>query len=155
MEWFAVDMKTRLGLGPTDVAGDYQLALITDDGSMLTIGEGATEKVLINNDGTHSTKMKCATEPVRFDSNTRLPARIEYFQGPRTHIALNLMWRPWPASGQVNDPACDQSGNDYFWDSTQNPSVPSANYNALVARGWQPMSANNFYLEPGAVNPCD
>ncbi|MEQ1876146.1 MAG: hypothetical protein ABL958_05835 [Bdellovibrionia bacterium] len=153
-EWFAVDMRTKLGLGSGDVAGDYQLASISDDGSVLTLGAGSGASELINNDETHSTTMKCATQPVYFDATSRLPAKIEYFQGPRTHIALMLMWRPWPAGGPA-DPECDQSGNDYFFDSTQNPSAPTAVYNGLLARGWKPMSAENFYLESGVVNPCD
>ncbi|HEX4926166.1 MAG TPA: hypothetical protein VFV50_18880 [Bdellovibrionales bacterium] len=155
IEWFAVDMRTRLGLGPTDAPGAYQLALITDDGSILTVGDGAGTE-LINNDGFHSTKMKCATQPLDFQPGSTIPARIEYFQGPRTHISLVLMWRPWPANpADVNDPECDQSGNDHFFDSTQNPSAPRQAYNDLLARGWRPMSAQNFYMPGSILNPCE
>lgn len=152
-EYFAVDMRTKIGLGPGDVAGNYQFAFITDDGAVMTVGDGSSSIELLNNDGLRSATMSCSTTPIYFDSTTRLPAKIEYFQGPRTFIALNLLWRPWPAT--PNDPECGQTGNDYFFDTTQNPSVPTAVYNGLLARGWQPMSAANFYLETGVTNPCD
>jgi hypothetical protein len=152
-EWFGIDMHTHLVLGPNDAPGNYQLAIISDDGAKLTFAQGGE---LIDNDGTHPTQMKCATQPVNFDTTSQHEVDIRYFQGPRTHISMILMWRPWPKNPSlVMDPQCDQVGNDYFFDSTQNPSVATQNYNDLLASGWKPMENSNFILPTGASNPCD
>src|SRR5690606_23109728 len=86
------------------------------------------------------------------------PAKIEYYQGPRYHIALMVLWREWPENDPgfvANDPQCGTSGNDRFFNYNVVPSAPKANFNDLLSRGWKVLGAENYAL-PRAVsqNPC-
>lgn len=84
-EWFAIDYTGRFYV---DKPGKYTFALISDDGSKLSI-DG---KMLIDNDGIHA--------PLRMDSTTKLEGglhtiRLSYFQGPRFQLCLMLgVWGP-------------------------------------------------------------
>ena len=156
-EWFGIRFEGNLQLAPAQAAGNYQLAVLSDDGAVLSVGASDSALELINNDGWTPTRMRCATAPVSLAAGQRLPFTLDYFQGPRYHIALIMMWRPWPASpADVNDPLCDRSGNNFWFDSNQNPPAPTNNYNALLARGWTVVAPENLVL-PGAQeeNPCN
>jgi hypothetical protein len=155
-EYFSVHMESQLQLTLADPVGSYQLAILSDDGSLAQIDRGSGFEVWVNNDGVHSTRFTAATQPLLFASTTtRIPIQVDYFQGPRYHIAMILLWRPWPSTGSTKDPLEGKSGNTYFFDPDQVPSVPTSAYNALLSRGWKPVSAANFYLpEEVAQNPC-
>ncbi|CAN5434923.1 hypothetical protein BH10BDE1_BH10BDE1_05450 [soil metagenome] len=161
VEWFALDLASKLQLGPGDSAGDYQLAVLSDDGSTMSLmnSVGVFENIL-ENEGAHPTRMQCATQTVRMDTSTKLPMHLTYFQGPREHISLVLMWRKISPglSSSVNplaDAECGQSGNDYFFNvgTATAPATPKTPYQNLLARGWKPLSANNFELQAGS-NRC-
>jgi hypothetical protein len=154
-ENFAVDMETVLKLSPGEAPGYYQMAILADDGALLRIHEESGDRILINNDDLHPTKMGCAEEPIYLDENTRIPVQIRYMQGPRYHIALTVMWRPYPADPHdVRDPLCTRSGNSYFWDSTTQPSTPKPNFYALLEGGWKVLEGTNFQLPTTVENPC-
>ena len=102
VEWFAIDVKGLINVKNAALAGSYQLAVYSDDGSILVV-DGSEA---INNDGAHSSSWKCATSPLSLAHNQPHTIRLKYFQGPRTQIALRLLWRPWAQSGQ----ACNDSG---------------------------------------------
>lgn len=79
-EWFAIDYHGRFYI---DKPGKYDFSLISDDGSKLFIDN----KLIIDNDHDHP--------PRQVDGRVTLSGgihriRIEYFQGPRTGIALML-----------------------------------------------------------------
>lgn len=158
LEWFALDLSSKLKLAPGETAGDYQLALLSDDGSTLSLmnQNGKFEK-LIDNEGAHPTKLQCASKVVRMDAATKIAMNLTYFQGPREHIALTLMWRKInPAlRDPLADVECGQSGNDYFFNvgTATTPATPRSPYNDLLARGWKPLSASNFELQTGS-NRC-
>ncbi|HEX4924650.1 MAG TPA: hypothetical protein VFV50_11210, partial [Bdellovibrionales bacterium] len=156
-EYFALQLESQLKLGAQDThVGNYQLALLADDGATVHIrsAPGAAAELLIDNDDVHPTRFKVATQPVYFDRNTRKPVEIRYFQGPRYHISLIMMWRPWPANpAEVADPLDGYTSNDDFFDSTQNPPAPQARYQELLNRGWRPLNADNYLLREG-LNPC-
>ncbi|MGE0762156.1 MAG: hypothetical protein AB7N80_02645 [Bdellovibrionales bacterium] len=156
-EWFGIHFESQLQLASGQAPGRYQIGVLSDDGTMMSVGEPGFEQLLINNDGWTPTRMRCATEAVELAAGQKLPFTLDYFQGPRYHIALVMVWRPWPASpADVNDPLCDRSGNSFWFDSTQNPPRPTSNYHALLSRGWQVIQPENFAL-PGSQeeNPCN
>jgi hypothetical protein len=153
-EWFAVRHEGRIQLG-SKPAGSYQLAILSDDGALLSMDFGSGMQSVINNDTNHPTKMGCATVPVDFTATDKIPFILDYNQGPRYHISLILMWRPMPA-GNTLDAFCGQQGNSFYFDSTQNPPAPTANYNAMLARGWEPLAAENYLLPAETKeNPCN
>ncbi len=83
-EWFGLRTKTKL---QASAAGLYQFRLNSDDGAKLFI-DG---HLVINNDGLH--------QPKAVDGSLQLSAGshdvvLEYYQGPRTQIALELFWIP-------------------------------------------------------------
>jgi hypothetical protein len=95
--------------------------------------------------------MGCATRAV--DLSQPLKLKVDYYQGPRYHIAMMLLARPWNGSHQ--DVACGQSGNAKFFDSTVDPPAPTAFYQGLASRGWQVLQPTSYRL-PAVVqsNPC-
>lgn len=155
-EWFALQMESELRLATGDTQGRYQFAMLADDGAVAFYQSGDEWKVLVDNDGEHGTKFKVSQEPITFDGQTRLPIKIQYYQGPRFHIAAVLLWRLWPEeAGAWKDPLDGKVGNDLYFDSTKKPSEPQQAYKDLLARGWMPVKASNYYL-PMSVpeNPC-
>jgi hypothetical protein len=79
-EWFAIRYNGRFWI---ETDGRYQFRVLSDDGSKLWIdGE-----LLVDNDGIHP--------PAAVDGSAVLSRgvhelRLEYFQGPRAHVALVL-----------------------------------------------------------------
>lgn len=158
-EYFGIRMESQIQLASNESPGLYQLALLADDGALLKIPDGlGGEKIIVNNDGTHPTKFACATEPVFLDHNTRIPINFEYYQGPRFHISLVAMWRPWPDGindiNPINDPYCGRSGNSLFFDSTKDPVVAKTAFYELLTRNWKVLENENYFFPEQTVNPC-
>lgn len=84
IEWFGIVYTGKFGITKS---GNYKFKLISDDGSKLWI-DG---KQVINNDGVHP--------PTDVEESVVLTAgthtiRVEYFQGPRDELALQLFVAP-------------------------------------------------------------
>jgi hypothetical protein len=161
-EYFALHMESTLKLGPAEAPGKYQLALLTDDGSILSASTQTGFVELVNNDRTTPTRFACASQTLELGSSSRIPIEVDYFQGPRYHIALMVLWRRVSDTVDENitpsalsDSACETSGNDRFFDSRQNPPKPSQVFNDMLQRGWKVLGPENFEL-PAHVrqNPC-
>lgn len=85
-EWFALRYTGQINI-PLAKSGEYGFNLISDDGSRLYIDK----TLVINNDGTHRTaprEGRIYLEPGQHSIT------IEYFQGPRLHVALILQVKP-------------------------------------------------------------
>ncbi|MEO0335880.1 MAG: hypothetical protein AAF202_05780 [Pseudomonadota bacterium] len=158
-EWFALEFFGRMKLRDDQPAGDYQFSLLSDDGAVLEIdldGDGTFETV-VDNDGVTPTRMGCGVDPVLFERDTEYNYRVRYFQGPRYHIAFIVMMRPLPEDpADDRDPSCGKKGNSLFFDSTQSPPEPQAEYLGLLDRGWAPLTPENYLLpEDESENPCN
>ena len=94
-EWFALSIRVNLKV-PKD--GDYTFTLKSDDGSRLFI----QDELIINNDGAHSAKSVSQIKTLKAGT---YPARIDYFQGPRFSIALELKWQEPGAIEKVYIPS--------------------------------------------------
>lgn len=157
--YFAFDVKSQIQLNGSNPTGNYQLAVISDDGVIVSLDQGSGYQTYIDGDGFNSSRFQCGTTPVNIQAASKIPVRVRYFQGPPTHIALVMMWRPW--NGSAADPFCGKQGSDFgqdannfFFDSTKIPSTPTSNYQALLNRGWRPLETSNFELPAGVTNPC-
>lgn len=156
-EYFYLDLKSRLALLDSQEEGDYQLAILSDDGSVFNATDPLFDNnnLNISNNRATPTRMTCASSPLNMRKNNPIDFRLQWFQGPRTHIALILMWRKWPTDPiTANDPLCDQFGNFLFFDWTVSPSEPSKNYEALLSRGWKVVEPRNYVLPSGTTNQC-
>ncbi|MGE3973626.1 MAG: hypothetical protein AB7F59_03775 [Bdellovibrionales bacterium] len=156
-EYFGLQLESTLMLNASDThIGDYQFAILSDDGATLSLQPDSNVpfQTLIENENDHPTRFQVATQAVHFDRTTRLPMKLQYYQGPRMHISMVLMWRPWPTNpADVMDPLNGYTTNTDFFDSTQVPSVPQSKYNELLGRGWKPLDTKNFLLRE-IENPC-
>jgi len=79
-EWFAV---VYTGSFKINKAGQYIFRLLSDDGAKLFIDK----KLVVDNDGIHGPGSKLGS--VSLDASKH-SFRLEYFQGPKTEIALQL-----------------------------------------------------------------
>lgn len=149
IEYFAMKYSSQITLSDNDDEGTYELALLSDDGSILNIKEPSIIGILpydwttlINNDGDTPTRMKCSSKVIDFKKGKKLPIELFYYQGPRYHIANMLIWRKATQAGK--DTLCNQSGNKLFFDPDQN-SKPLA-WHDLELRGWKVLAPENYLL---------
>lgn len=153
-EYFSLHLESQIQLTANQAEGAYQFALLSDDGSVMSVDVGNGFETLVDNNGQHPTRFAGASHPVTLSRSQALPIQVEYNQGPRFHIALVLMWRPWPQAGGA-DAAFGSSGNDLFFNSAVVPSAPQQAYRDLLARGWSVVPSANFKLPARiASNPC-
>lgn len=155
-EWFAIRFESVLKLTGQDRPGRIQLGLLSDDGSVLKGKVDGQWQTLVDNNGQHATRFAIGSSPVEMSAATELPIELQYYQGPRMHIATMILWREWPEGNNAwRDPYNGASGNDLFFDSNQSPPAAQPYYQALLARGWKVIPAANFFLPSEAPqNPC-
>jgi hypothetical protein len=156
VEWFAMHLESEIQLSSSDAPGQYQFAVLADDGAIFSIKAPGNDSFVqyINDDGTHPTTMACSQTPLTIGSYDTIPMTMDYYQGPRYEIALQLLWRPLPLDGNIQDPLCGTSGNEQFFNDTHIPSTPQQNYLDLESRGWKPLGPANFVIPGGVINPC-
>lgn len=98
-EGFSLRMASTFVAPNAGAEGDYQFAILSDDGAILRVaGSGNSYSTLVDNDGVHAVETSCADRTVRISKDQPLAFKIDYFQGPRMHIALQLLWRKVPAA---------------------------------------------------------
>jgi hypothetical protein len=88
-EWFGIQYRGSITVKKS---GLYTFRLLSDDGSKLYIDSN----IVIENDGIHSPKSK--TGEIYLSPGT-YPIRVDYFQGPKMQIALQLFVAP-PGEGE-------------------------------------------------------
>lgn len=155
VENFALRFRSILRLGASDTPGYYQLAVLSDDGSVLKARNDQGNYVeVVNNDGNHPTRFGCGTA-IYMDQNSEIPISLEYAQGPRHHISVIPMWRKVADPNNLPTEAhCGLTGNE-TWFNYQTDGSPKKPYNDLLARGWRPIAAANYLLPITALfNPC-
>ncbi len=154
VEYFALRFKSVLKLAPDDEEGEYELALLSDDGAILKVIDiDGEERVIVDNDGVHPSKFGCSNQTIHMDKDTALDIRMEYYQGPRHHIALIPMWRKVDQNTKP-EKECGQQGNGRYFKFNHN-SEPQKKYLDLLDRGWKPIASDNWELPPSSIfNPC-
>jgi hypothetical protein len=85
-EWFAISYNGVIRITP-EKAGWYTFILTSDDGSRLIIDNN----LVIDNDGTHRSAEKQGSVHLTPGMHS---IRVDYFQGPRLHVALVLQVQP-------------------------------------------------------------
>jgi len=95
-EWFAIEYT---GLIRAPHKGRYTLRLVSDDGSKLWVDE----KLIVDNDGEHPATSRSGS--VDLDDRQHV-IRVQYFQGPRFAVALQLFCKAEGAPEKLF-PDCD------------------------------------------------
>jgi hypothetical protein len=153
-ENFAVDVNAQLQLAVNEAPGYYQLALISDDGALLKqVNSDGTEMVLVNNNGSHPTKMACADTPIWMDHNP-INIKMQQFQGSRKAITMVAMWRKWDPNNKDAVSECGKGGNGKYFDSSKTPIQPKKHFYELLANGWKVLENENFVFPNQEENPC-
>ncbi|MCU0665246.1 MAG: PA14 domain-containing protein, partial [Myxococcota bacterium] len=83
VEWFGIRFE---GVLVVDQAGAYQFEVNSDDGARIYIDD----HLIVANDGIHP-PTKVTGEATLSKGDHRI--RIDYYQGPRVEIALELRWK--------------------------------------------------------------
>jgi len=83
VEWFGIKFTAKIYV---PAACDCEFKMTSDDGSNLYV-DGVR---IIDNDGTHAVATKTGTVHLAAGFHD---FRVDYFQGPRWYIALQLFWR--------------------------------------------------------------
>jgi hypothetical protein len=158
-EWFALRFESRVKLGDGDEPGLYQFAAVSDDGSIVDVStDERGMRELISSPGLQSTKMSCAEEAIAFDASTKMPIQVDYYQGPRDHIALLMLWRKVPSTDAASlaEVGCGQMGIAKFFDANFTPARPSDLWIGMLDRGWKVLKPDNYLLpETTGGNPCE
>jgi len=167
IQFFTMSFNSKLRLAAYDQPGLKQFAVLSDDGAIFYLDQGNGLAPVVNNDGLNASVLGCAKNTVWMGHGIDYPMHLDYFQGPQVRIALMLLWRDIPdefGTGEQNspilnpsslsDPGCGQGNDPYWFDGSKIPSVPTSNWDALRARGWEVVPAVNFILPGQEPNPC-
>ena len=102
IEWFGIQVKGYTVLPPSKPAGAYHIATLSDDGVRVLIdGE-----VIINNPNTHAVTLDCSSSVLNFQPGDEKGFELQYFQGPRHHIALMVFVKRIDNPGSFSTSNC-------------------------------------------------
>jgi hypothetical protein len=158
VEYFSLQFKTILKLPSELESGYYELATLADDGSRVIINPNTeNSQTVVEFNGYTSTRFTCAKNLIYIDHDSEIPMIIDYFQGPRTEIAIILMWRKIENHNNgldfEKDRLCGVS-NQFTYFDPRNNSRQGPLYTELLNRSWAPVPANAFFLPEEKTNPC-
>jgi hypothetical protein len=158
IEFFRMDFDGFLELSDIDEEGEYEIATIADDG--VRVQMGLEQVAIINQPAVTASRFTCATQKVNMVRGMAQPLHVSYFQGPKYHIALMMMWRK---ASPAAEPLCNANnvGNELFFNSnvydeaTHTPSDPQPAFRALEGRAWSVIKPVNYRLPDSELfNPC-
>lgn len=157
-EYFAFRLNTVAKLDPLiDQPGWYQVATLSDDGSMLNYKATADSaySVLVANDGDHSSRLGCSSKAIYVSDASRIPMQLKYYQGPRTSIAMVMLWRKVDSETAALDSFCGySSSSEWFGPAPYLDYTTARRWGQLTApaRGWKVMSPTNFVAPSSYTN---
>lgn len=167
IENFGIEFNGSLELLPGEEPGYYEIGIIADDGVVLEVGAEQTK--IINGDHHTPTKFFCGDKLVKMETGKPVPMRLRYFQGPRYHLALIMIWRKVASLSEgsgscmkshlkmpVKESRCGIAGNKFFFDP-DSESHPQMEYLDLFdpakrAVPWSVVKHKNLRLPAGYSN---
>lgn len=150
---FALDMQSTLVLSPSQSAGNYQFAILSDDGALLDyVDSGGNSHNIVSGDGLHPTTFSCGSQAVFMAAQAQLNINLKYYQGPANEIALVMLWRQVPSGKAPVMTYCGDSGNNTFFDPTTH--APQTEYNNILALGWKPIPSANYLMPQPSAGNC-
>ena len=88
-EWFSLRVSGFIMPNNGSKSKSYEFAMVSDDG-MRVILDG---KTILQDDSLHSPRWRCTSQPYVFAPSENKSIEIHYFQGPRFHLAMALLYR--------------------------------------------------------------
>ncbi|MGZ3794649.1 MAG: hypothetical protein ACXVCP_20040, partial [Bdellovibrio sp.] len=153
---FALEYTSVLQLSDTDKEGEYQIALLTDDGSRLFVKENESWNELVNNDGSHLTRMGCPYRTIHMDKNSRIPIKLVYYQGSGPSLANVMAWRHYKHAKIWKNPArnglCGFQSDKFFFNPKKGKD--SVGMMFLKSHDWKILQPANFKMPQLKANPC-
>lgn len=148
LEYFNVNLESELIVTQLSEVGEYEMAVISDDGSQLLVKEenNSDYRIYSQSNGQHSPRMICSSsnsgtsEYLDFQLGKKLAVKINYFQGPRYHIALQYIWRK-KTPGQTRSNYCGTI-------------IDPTDFANMINEGWSIIPAHIFNLPENVVNTC-
>lgn len=87
IEWFSIHARGFLLLPQAEESGFFHVVTQSDDGIRIKVGG----EVILENDNTHAPTIDCASKVIELKKGEKKAFELQYFQGPRYHIALVTM----------------------------------------------------------------
>ena len=147
IEFFNINLTSSILAVEDDQVGEYEFAIVSDDGARLSLGDSLSDKeIYLESLSTHAPKMIChtgASNHSRFISISRdkpVGMLLNYCQGPRYHIALQMIWR--------------KKDEEHAPSSYCGKGISSIDFANLLNEGWSVVPSNVFHLPEGIVNAC-
>lgn len=147
-EWFGLRFESNLQLMTAEEDGIYQLGTLSDDGSILEVNTGGGFTRVVENDRTTPTRMTCGSL-ISLKKGQKIPMRLWYFQGPRTRIALTLLWRRVQNANVMNASYCGKTEGFFM----ENGQWDQGMYD-LRNDGWKVLKPGNFVLDDQGGEVC-
>ena len=155
VEWFNVNLESDLMLTAPEEEGHYELMLLSDDGSALSISDSTGEidkENFLYSPSTHGPKAVCTREKnksalINFKFGNKYRIRVNYFQGPRYVIALQLYWRKIPDAQVENFKKASLCNSSMY--------VRSGRDKKLDKDGFKLIAPKFFNLPGSSVNQCN
>ncbi len=161
-EFFGLHFKSKIVLTPNDAPGLYQFAVLSDDGSVINFDFGNGYETHIDNDGVHPSRFRCAQSFVAMNAASALPTEVFYYQGPKFHISMILLWREvtpemLASPNPYAHPVCEVTSNTAFFNANDPLSPPTQDWiDQVLGTGWKVLAPGNFKLPDSAPpNPCN
>ena len=162
--WFALDLFANFHLDGSDTAGDYQVAIIADDGAEILykpVGGSGTYQMLVDDQvtaaetssvyipGTQYARMGCSSVAgdtskivtISMKAASSIPLEVRYYNGPQG-LNFRLMYRKVPAGGAV-DNYCETDTNG---NAATKPTIDKASpiLDPSQLSDWKVMSSTNL-----------
>lgn len=145
-EKFALELTSILRLG-NEEEGDYELAILSDDGARVFVEENDIWIEVINNDGYQVTRFGCPYRTLNIKRDSEIPLKILYSQNTKD-LTNVLMWRhskkPYQGSQPPRHSLCGMTGSNYFYNYKKGGKT--AAMKALEKTGWKTVSASNLKM---------
>lgn len=149
-EYFSIQFTSNLVLG-NKAPGKYYIAAVVDDGVKVEVDSGSGFKYILSSGNQKTETLVCSQigNFIELDANSKFPIRITYFQGPRQAITFALIMKKVEDS-DINLPVdsdCGLGGANRWFDAAT--STPKAQWNSLLSRGWEVLTADSLFLGEG------
>jgi hypothetical protein len=103
-EYYSISYNGYIHTDSLSYQGTYQIALLSDDGVVLSIDGNK----VINNPTDHAPTFNCAQDVITFEAGKPVSLKLDYYQGPRSLVANSLMWRKIDPSNVVSKTLCEK-----------------------------------------------